>query len=187
MLKKAAKLLSRPARFFRSRGFGIHSPFAYSFVRDVIHCPYDYYAYPQIHQIAHSHGVDFRRLTLIFRVANSQDCRNARCFGSSSPAVMETLRLLRSDFVAAPADSTPDLVVATANSDSGALLPASIAAIASGGAVILFGNRRRDTPLSTIWTRILDSSAAGMSFADSSVAIFVGKSHLPRQDFEIRI
>lgn len=35
-------------RYNRSHGFGIHSPFAYSFVRDTLGCRNQYYAYEQI-------------------------------------------------------------------------------------------------------------------------------------------
>lgn len=35
-------------RYWRSKGFGIHSPFAYMFVTEIVHCPYLYYAYDDI-------------------------------------------------------------------------------------------------------------------------------------------
>ena len=35
-------------RYWQSKGFGIHSPFAYMFVTEIVHCPYSYYAYTDI-------------------------------------------------------------------------------------------------------------------------------------------
>lgn len=40
-------------RYNRSHGFGIHSPFAYSFVRDTLGCRNQYYAYEQIAWLRH--------------------------------------------------------------------------------------------------------------------------------------
>ena len=46
--KWLAQLASVPGRIRASRGFGIHSPFAYSFVTDVLFSPNGYYAYAEI-------------------------------------------------------------------------------------------------------------------------------------------
>lgn len=35
-------------RWWRGRGFGVHSPFAYKFITETLHCPYAYYAYQPI-------------------------------------------------------------------------------------------------------------------------------------------
>lgn len=56
-------------RWWRSRGFGIHSPSAYRFVREVL-CPqsiYGYYAYDTIAEMAAGRE-SFRELCMLYRV-----------------------------------------------------------------------------------------------------------------------
>lgn len=45
-MKKLDRLMSYPARWRRSRGFGVHSPFAYHFITKVLReKDAEYYAY----------------------------------------------------------------------------------------------------------------------------------------------
>ena len=47
-MKTLKRLLSYPARYRRSLGFGVHSPFAYNFITSVLRLKgYGYYAYPE--------------------------------------------------------------------------------------------------------------------------------------------
>lgn len=66
-------------RLRAGKGFGIHSPFAYTFVKDVLRLPdtYGYYAYHEIawlhHEAAHSGSakpVSLKYLKMIFRIGN---------------------------------------------------------------------------------------------------------------------
>lgn len=54
---------------WRSHGFGVHSPFAYRFIREVISQPCHYYSYPLIDALAHKAGADKRLFRALFRVA----------------------------------------------------------------------------------------------------------------------
>lgn len=36
---------NRLSRWWRGRGFGVHSPFAFKFITSTLHCPHAYYAY----------------------------------------------------------------------------------------------------------------------------------------------
>lgn len=54
-------------RAWRSRGFGIHSPFAFRFVTRVLREDGEYYAYRELRRIAHS-GARFADLSLLFRI-----------------------------------------------------------------------------------------------------------------------
>ena len=48
-MKKLDRLMSYPARWRRSRGFGVHSPFAYHFITKVLReKDAEYYAYAEI-------------------------------------------------------------------------------------------------------------------------------------------
>ncbi len=57
----------RLKRAWRSRGFGIHSPFAFRFVTCVLRERGEYYAYAELRRIAHS-GARFADLSLLFRL-----------------------------------------------------------------------------------------------------------------------
>ena len=50
-MKSCKRYLNAWSRHHRSGGFGIHSPFAYQFVRNVWHQRLPYYAYDGIHQL----------------------------------------------------------------------------------------------------------------------------------------
>ncbi|MCM1021663.1 MAG: hypothetical protein NC343_05140 [Muribaculum sp.] len=52
MIKCLRYWLKKPLRMWRGRGFGIHSPFAFYFVNDVVRERYAYYAYDRIDAIA---------------------------------------------------------------------------------------------------------------------------------------
>lgn len=62
-------------RFRHRRGYGIHSPFAFSFVTDVIYERGEYYAYAPLSTIHPGHGerplLRRRDLRLLFRIANA--------------------------------------------------------------------------------------------------------------------
>lgn len=50
-MSRLRRYLTAPRRFNRSRGFGIHSPFAFDFVTSTLHERYRYYAYADLADI----------------------------------------------------------------------------------------------------------------------------------------
>lgn len=91
-------------RYNRSHGFGIHSPFAYSFVRDTLGCRNQYYAYEQIawlrhvalavahHTSRHPRVMSLKNAKMIHRVAVRFRCNEylqiGSHFGLSSTALL---------------------------------------------------------------------------------------------------
>lgn len=187
MMSRAHKILSAPKRLMRSRGFGVHSPFAYTFIRDVIDSPCRYYAHDNINIIARKHGAKRRRLDLIFRIACRFDFRDAFCSGRSATAMMHTLALSHADFKPTPAGKAPSLVAADCGCDEASTLDQARKAIAAGGAIVLFDINSNDSATHTIWRIICDEATIGMAFAGSSTGIFIASPHLPRQDHSIWI
>lgn len=53
----------------RRHGFGVHSPFAFDFIRRVIAQPCRYYCYPELTATARSAGMNPGQLRLLFRIA----------------------------------------------------------------------------------------------------------------------
>lgn len=106
------RYLTAWSRHHRSGGFGIHSPYAYRFVRHVWRQPLPYYAYEGIHQLLSTikggttrqqrremDVIDEREARLLFRVTNFF---NPRCIlqmgaatGVECVAMMEVSRMSR--------------------------------------------------------------------------------------------
>lgn len=58
-----------PRRAARSRGFGIHSPFAFRFVREVLSQPYAYYCYDRLDKAAKDDGSSPAVVRTLFRLS----------------------------------------------------------------------------------------------------------------------
>lgn len=92
-------------RHHRSAGFGIHSPFAYAFVREVLCQRLPYYAYEDLHSLRravisavssrwpHPRIISLKNAKLLFRVANafnpSHILQLGTCYGVSAASMME--------------------------------------------------------------------------------------------------
>ena len=79
-LTNVMKLVRRPwvwfLRFRQRRGYGVHSPFAYAFIRDVLLQTWPYYAYEELdrlHPWAERHVTTYPRncRRMLFRMANA--------------------------------------------------------------------------------------------------------------------
>lgn len=58
-----------PRKAIRSRGFGVHSPFAFRFIREVLRQPYAYYSYQAIERSCRLDGTDPRVAKALYRLA----------------------------------------------------------------------------------------------------------------------
>lgn len=61
--------ISAPERTARGRGFGVHSPFAFRFMREALTQPLAYYAYPELNAAARAAGVSPKGVRALFRSA----------------------------------------------------------------------------------------------------------------------
>lgn len=68
-LRELWRLLTNPRRAARSRGHGVHSPFAYKFVTEVLRQPCAYYIYDELDRAARSEGRDPRVIRALYRTA----------------------------------------------------------------------------------------------------------------------
>lgn len=161
-------LAARFRNWRHKRGFGIHSPFAFRFITEVL-ClpsPYGYYSYTDISDSG---------MRVLFRVT-------AR-FNPSTVAFIGDDRQVRHAVFAAVPKARPtgiydaDFVVFDARSDR--KLPAD-AIPPSANAVILNYRkwRNRDAYFASL--------PAGMTFSNgSSMCVVAALPHLPRQDFDV--
>jgi len=90
MKKKLNEYLSRGLRKIKHRkGFGVHSPFAFAIITEVIEEKLPYYAYGSMQRrYDKKSSVPFKAVTLLFRLANRFGCRNIAILGEEQYAVM---------------------------------------------------------------------------------------------------
>ena len=169
MKKRLKTLLSIPLRAWRSRGFGVHSPFAFSFITGVLRCPHGYYAYSAIGPSAAA-----RRL---YRIIIDLAPEKVIVTGPLSDPLAVAVSLAAAEAKAAPC--RPKLAVVPPDAIVGIAYLRSI--LAAGGAVVFTDIR---TPRSA--EILTETAPCGMTFAGLRQAVIVG-GKLPRQKFPLLI
>jgi|GEM_PF-5885015 len=178
---KLTRILTAPLRYYRSCGFGVHSPYAFRFVREVVRCPfprYGYYAYGEIRRICLEAGVSPSRGYRFYRLlvfanpaaihfpAGCDDYRSRiaslyrPCNGSGVFRVTQSAESVRQASREAAADGSPCYVLATTLGDE------------------------------TIYEAFLDlwdSLGYGMVFTNGRSALLCAVKGLPRQSYRIWI
>ncbi len=89
------RLLRWLRRFRKRRGYGIHSPFAFSFVTGVVYEKGEYYAYGRLRdafRLAPATPLRLKDVLLLFRLANFQGAASCLVFGTH-PQSLETQAL----------------------------------------------------------------------------------------------
>ena len=176
-------MLKSVKRAWRSRGFGIHSPFAFRFVTCVLRGKGRYYAYPAIRQIS-INSREYRELKVIFRIICDMQPSIILLPDSDSEAVRTAIGLADSRIRTLEADEA----------DFSAISPCPLlyvegdkheaAGMADGvfrrqGTVIIRKASREFT------TGIKSRLTNGMTFTNGKMTVMVSRDDLPRQDFEI--
>lgn len=173
------RIMGAPRRLARRRGFGVHSPFAYDFIRRVISQPCAYYCYPQLRQLARAAGMRPAVQLLLFRVSLNFRPRHLVVEGADDA--------VRDAIIAAVAEGSPEVrtdgdgpadmtVVCGEVGESVALQ------CAEHGGVVVFTDKRRTSGLArNLWL----STARGMLFRGSRVAVYAGAPHLPHQLYNV--
>lgn len=149
-----------------SRGFGIHSPFAYRFITEVIHQPYAYYAYARIA------GSTER---LLFRVLVDLAPRRIAVYGPSEWGA--AAKAARPHAAVTP--RRPDFVAADFGALSADERKAVIEALRQGASFFGVGLSPNEE------AKIKASMPQGMTFANARGTLIAAVRKLPRQDFEL--
>ena len=151
-------------RWWRSRGHGVHSPFAYRFITTVLRQrgAAAYYAWPRVEAMP---SPEWHKL--LFRLV----CEFA-------PSRVDALRLADTEREAiALADSRVEVCA-----DTPGIPFAGIRLTAPGVEVLV---ERNITGHDSRWAALLASMTSGMTFTDGLVGIAVIALVLPRQDYEV--
>lgn len=167
------QIINRFRRWRHSRGFGIHSPFAFRFVCEVLNPPraYGFYAYEELDARLRQlrlRSISRRRLRMLFRVV--VELRPATVSIVADGPVAELLR-----FVVAKAAPTAQVV-----DDRADLLLCASQAVCHDAVHAVFIDSANGA---------LDAFATrpyGHLYRNLDIAIYVGHKHLPRQTFEVK-
>lgn len=162
------RMLSAPRRLGRRRGFGIHSPFGYRFVRTVLAQPNGYYAYASLG------GRQRRRLRLLYRLVLF--FKPGR-IDVSGEVCGEHLRAMEMAVAHCGTEATGELAAIGANAT-----PADIDRAVVAGIPVVFTSLPSTRAL---MERLWDSTDRGMLFVGSQMAVYVALRHLPHQRFDI--
>lgn len=150
------------SRWWRSKGYGIHSPYAFRLVTEVLPERGRYYAYSEIERMS-----DSSRLKLLFRLVC--EFRPATVFGPFLCDDEKAVILMadsRVRFVTEPDDA--DLVIG--------FLPRLMR---EGQVAVLWSS-------DGVWSEFKTFRHSGMTFSNGRYGIAVNRPGIPRQDFETR-
>lgn len=86
-------LIKSPRRTARGRGFGVHSPFAFRFVREALTQPWAYYAYPELDRAAREGGENRAAVRALFRTALFLRPATVTFVGCPGPGARRALEL----------------------------------------------------------------------------------------------
>lgn len=154
------------SRWRHGHGFGIHSPFAYRFVTEVLRQDYGYYAYLRLPGSEH-----FRT---IFRVVLALRPAAIALVGCDEyrRAVREAMPHAH---LCKPSDAEMIIV------DGAAEPRFDLSAYPKAHAVVLHYKHLKS------WESYKEVLTAGMTFANGgSMAVSAALTHLPRQDFDVK-
>lgn len=158
-------VLSRFGMYLRRRrhtgGFGVHSPFAFRFITEVLNQRHQYYSYEYLSPAGHMRTVF--RICLALKPATVAIFEGLEGYRAAVEAACPSAKIVSAD--------KADLIVAR-HSDSRLCEYAC-----NGRHLIAIGKP------GLAWRNACKSLPYGMTFTSPSIAVAVALKHLPRQDF----
>lgn len=190
--------LKTPLRWWRTRGFGIHSPFAFCFVSEVLRERYAYYAYERIGRLVAERGRDdrlsFSGAKTLFRIAARLDCREAVLAGYvNNSAVAGIMSLVRKNMPVLqlkghvkPVGYNAIMIVESVE-DSTPVAAQAIGVLDKQGVVIV-RNLARSEKCRDVEQRIVSAMTDhGAQFCNGRSTVFVGLRYLQPQRFNVNL
>lgn len=207
-MKALRKLLAYPARWRRSHGFGVHSPFAYHFITKVLReKDAEYYAYAEIaafcpkarragfNEIFAGKDMSIPEAHMLFRVLchfNPSEVIEIGHGHEVTNIILERavpkakITMWNPGRDTAITSAEPFILVnLIPNGEADAVAAMVSRCLGKGNAIIVVRNIRTSTVSRQLWNSILDGTSFGMGFCDGYTGVFVGRNSLPRQNFDI--
>lgn len=211
LARKLHDILKWPRRYRTSRGFGVHSPFAFGFITKVI-CDREayYYAYPEIDSLCGKTHRDSLLDNMVFSTSDyeRQEARMLfRMLCRLRPAQVieigggnEVSRIIieraiphaslhrwshdtptRIDF------DQPCLIIVNYTIDINFTIVRSylLGALNHPQGVVVFFRNMHLPMLKRLWDQVFAAAPLGMTFHDDVTGIYVASPKLPRKDFEL--
>ena len=165
-------------RFRKRKGYGVHSPFAFGFVTDVLYNKSSYYAYKEMDCKLHwwQRGRVRSVRHLMFRLANYRQPKTLYCVGVDKVLCeacqygVQGLTILRNDEVDAA-----DMILTGIDDES------AMKHVGEGTMVVVHGiHRGRD-----FWKRVRDDERITVTFDLHDVGIAFARKDLNKQHYMI--
>lgn len=177
--------------YWRSRGFGIHSPFAYALIREVLAEKGEYYAYARLREAA---AADFRFNSLIHRLVcrfTPESVLVAGCDDAVNRAI--SMADSRIEFVADPLEAQMVIfgdegegvfseVLSRVKSIDSSLTVDSGTSLRKPLLTVVIRNLDRPS-MEARWIMLCAGARCGMAFSNGLTGILCVNPHLPRQSF----
>ncbi len=209
-MKALHKLLAYPSRWRRSRGFGVHSPFAYNFITKVLReKDAEYYAYAEIaafcpkarhagfNEIFAGRDMAIPEAHMLFRVlchfnpseiieiGHGHEVTNIILERAVPKAKVTMWSRERPDAMESP---EPFILVNQIPSGENEAVAAFIRRrFEQGDAMVAVRNLHTIPEARQLWAEICGKTSFGMGFTDGYTGIFAGRHTLPQQTFDIII
>lgn len=166
-----------------SRGFGIHSPFAFEFALNVMRDRYPFYAYAQLKsdfdRTARAGRPSRSLVKLMFRISARLCLQTIDLRGNLHPLLIKAVKAPHSSVAMHTAGKRLIVVAADCQPDN-LLIDDIVANNTLGGSTVIINNK-------TILPALDGRLDHGATFdAQHGVAVIVGHRHLPLQHFLVR-
>ncbi len=197
-MKALSLYLTSFNRYRRSRGFGVHSPFAYYFIKRVIkeHC--GYYSYPVINRAADSADMSRSEARLLFRVANYFNLPVMMVAAENAAAVTALQSVASAATVchvgsvddgmrsmSALGDNRPFLYVDPSSLLGDDELKSLVTDIIAHQGIVVIGGMKRCNRSRRLFNDVETAMKRGMTFSNGTTAVVISDDKLPRQRFSL--
>ena len=162
-------------RYRRTRGFGVHSPFAYGFITQVLGSRYPFYCWDKLEaEVRHDSKMRWRDARALFRTLNQFAPGKVYSAPDDRHGAMRIVRAWSNSCeISADPVECPFLIVGDDE-------PEDATAIIAGEKTVFFTSVRNP-----LWTRLVADMERGQSFTNSVTGIAVCNPKLPRHHFKI--
>jgi len=212
-MKMLDRLRSFPRRWRNSHGFGVHSPFAFHFITKVLRDKHAvYYAYAEIdsfcprarragfNEIFAGKDMSVPEARMLFRVlchfnpdkivevGHGHEVTNIIIERSVPAAAVVTWHDTLPAADCESREKGPFVLVNQCNADSADKVAGMIGELLESGNAVIYVRNLHTVPANRrIWKSLLGNRTSGMAFFDSYTGIFVARSGLPFQKFELML
>ncbi len=170
------RTMTWPRRRWRAKGFGIHSPFAFSFVTEVLARRGCGGIDEELRAAATGDG--FGDMALIYRCISHFRPGKIAIYPAGDEILTRIVGLTAPDaeIISGNSTITPDMAIVRT--------PEAAPTHDNGAPVYIIRNIDR-APAKDLWKRLTSGCSRGMDFSDRRTGIICRFSHLPRQSFKI--